>query len=158
MNLSEALLQRLSEWSVVEERQTLLAAVEGSSWSVSVVSDRNESLSCRVWDLTVRRAPAADFALQPWADGVCKKATGLLEGLRVVEVDAPNHQALLRSEQPTSKGARLAYYEVLLHGSGEASLRRFEAPREPGSRREQVAFALTHEVLAKVAADLIPCQ
>jgi hypothetical protein len=84
---------------------------------------------------------------------VALRATGLLEPLRVIEVDAGRNEAVLRSTAPARKGERVAYYEVRLYGLDRAVVHRFTAERTQ-SGREQVAFALTHEVLAKLAGDI----
>ncbi|HZT83072.1 MAG TPA: hypothetical protein VFA26_22780, partial [Gemmataceae bacterium] len=70
-----------------------------------------------------------------------------------VEVDAARNEALLRSVEPTRRGDDAFYSELLLRGTRAAELRRYRAAR-PDARREQVAFALTHEALAKVVGDL----
>ena len=76
-----------------------------------------------------------------------------MEDLKLHEVDTGRNEAVLRSEAPSKKGEKLAYYEVILHGVGRAVVRRFNAGKaKPG--REQVAFALTHEVLAHLAEDI----
>jgi hypothetical protein len=124
---------------------------------VTLTADRADQLGCLVWELELRKnVPAAsDFAaLQAWAARVAERATGLLELLKVVEVDAARAEALLRSESPVSRGEQVKYYEVVLAGSGNALLRRYQAPRQGTGKREQVAFALTHEALAKLAFDL----
>ena len=76
-----------------------------------------------------------------------------MEPLKVYEVDEARNEAMLRSDEPTAQGEALAYYEVRLHGltapSSAASPRR---KAKPG--REQVAFAITHETLAKLAGDI----
>jgi len=77
-----------------------------------------------------------------------------MEPLAVLEVDVMRNEALLRSDTPAERADKLFYYECLLSGTGPATLRRHQNTRLPGSWREQVAFALTHEALAKVAADL----
>ena len=79
--------------------------------------------------------------------------TGRVEPLRLLEVDDARGEAVLRSESPAKKGEHLAYYEVRLSGLDRATVRRFTASRA-ASGREQVAFALTHEVLAKLAGDI----
>jgi hypothetical protein len=48
----------------------------------------------------------------------------------------------------------VAYYEVLLAGTTGATIRRFQGSRLGQNRRQQVAFAVTHEVLADLVADL----
>ena len=93
-------------------------------------------------------------ALRSWAERVAGRATGLLEPLRLVEVDGARDEALLRSEQPARRDEQLHYYEVVLRGRGEADVRRYQASHQPGSRREQVPFALTHEAVATLASDL----
>ena len=76
-----------------------------------------------------------------------------MEDLKVYEIDPLANEAVLRSDAPSSRGEKLAYYEVKLHGVGHAVFRRFTASKaKPG--REQVAFALTHEVLAHLAEDI----
>lgn len=154
MTLTEKLLAKLSEWTPQGTgRHALTTAAPG--WAVALSADRAESLSCLVWELTLTRTgPAADgFTLRAWAEGVAARVTGLLEPLRLLEVDEARGEALLRSDAPAQKGARVAYYEVRLYGTDRATVRRFAADRTQ-SGREQVSFALTHEVLAKLAGDV----
>jgi hypothetical protein len=154
MSLDETLLQKLAKWRPAS-RHTLEVAAAAAGWRVSVTADRCDELGCLAWELTVRptTAPAHPVAVRPWAERVAARATGLLENLKVVEIDAPRGLAQLRSEGPARKGDDLFYYELLLGGDGHASVRRYHATRA-GSRREQVAFALTHEALAKLVRDL----
>jgi hypothetical protein len=157
MNRNEALLERLSNWRPPEGRQWLHVADQATGWGVALTVDRADQLGCMVWELALRKsAPAASDAesLGSWAHRVADRATGLLESLEVVEVDATRGEALLRSETPPGRGETIQYYEVFLAAAGSASLRRFSAPRTGPGKREQVAFALTHEALAKLAADL----
>jgi hypothetical protein len=158
MTLAETVLRKLAEWRPAGSGRHVVAVPDaGSGWAVSVTADRCDALGCLVWELDVRRTglgSSGAAALEARAKRVAQRVTGLLETLKVVEVDAERNEALLRSTEPSPRGDRVAYYEALLQGTGRAVVRRFEAPREPGDRREQVAFALTHEVLAKLAADL----
>ena len=157
MTRTESLLPKLSEWKPAGlGRHSLAAALPESGWAVQLTADKADSLSCLVWELTLTRAgdAPAGFALKEWAEGVARRATGLLEPLRLLEVDDARGEALLRSDAPAPKGERLAYYEVNLFAAGRAVVRRFLASRAE-SGREQVAFALTHEVLAKLADDVI---
>ena len=70
------------------------------------------------------------------------------------EVDDHQQEAILRSDDPTVKGDDRLYYEVHLRGLSHATVRRFKGSRAASTRREQVAFALTHEVLAKLVEDI----
>src|SRR5262249_30387861 len=121
--------------------------------SAALAADRCDEVGCLLWEVPLRRpagAPAGDP--RAWAGRLTARVTGLLEPLRLVEVDEARNEALLRSEEPGRKGGDQFYYEVLLRGARAAELRRYRAAR-PDARREQVAFALTHEALAKLALD-----
>jgi len=154
MTLENTLQKRLAEWKPPGGRHDLVATDEKSGWSVTLTADKNDVLGCLVWEMAVRRqGPAAEGGLRGWADRIVDRVTGLLEPLRVVEVDSERNEALLRSDNPVQKSDKLFYYEVLLKSTTQATIRRFQANHD-GSKRTQVAFALTHEALAKFAADL----
>jgi hypothetical protein len=155
MTLGETLLQRLADWRP-QGRQTLTAAPEGAGWTVAVTADRSDEVGCLLWELTLRRTtpPTACWSVQAWAERAASRVTGLLEPLKVYEVDSLRDEALLRSDGPAQRGEALFYYELLLRGSGEAVLRRYQAAHNGQARREQATFALTHEALAKLATDL----
>jgi hypothetical protein len=158
MTLAETVLQKVADWRPSgDKRQALLIPDGGSGWAIEVQADRCDELGCRVWELTLRRnrkTEVASGALQTWADRTARQVTGLLEALRVVEVDPLRNEALLRSATPARRGEMISYFEVLLRGTKSATLRRFRAYQEPSHRREQIAFTLTHESLAKVVTDL----
>jgi hypothetical protein len=157
MTLAETLQGRLAEWHPAGEgRHSWSGNFPEAGWAVGLAADRTDTLGCLVWELTLTRtadAPAG-LTLKGWADGIAARVSGLMEDLKVVEVDDVRHEALLRSDGPTAKGDDRLYYEVHLRGLGHATVRRYKGSRSAGIRREQVAFALTHEVLAKLAADV----
>jgi hypothetical protein len=62
--------------------------------------------------------------------------------------------ALLRSEHPGQLGEDRFYYEALLHSDGSSEIRRYRTPQADQPRRQQVAFTLTHEALAKLVRDM----
>ena len=155
MTLENTVLEKLAEWHPPAGRHTLTVPGEGTGWSLAVTADRSDVLGCLVWELDMRRtgeAPSGEN-LRGWADRIAGRVVGLLEPLKVHEIDAERNEALLRSAAPLQRGDNLFYYEVLLHGTAAATVRRYQASHS-GSRREQVAFALTHEALAKIATDL----
>jgi hypothetical protein len=129
-----------------------MAVDEIAGWSVHVTADRRDKWSTVAWEIILRRATSGGD-VGAWAQRVAEKTNGLLEALHVVEVDAPNRQALLRSEPPTEQGEKIAYYEVVLRETPSALVRRFEGTHTSG-KRDQVPFVLTNEVLAKFIADL----
>jgi len=157
MTLDETVLRKLTDWHPVRgSRQTLAVPDEGSGWAVSLVVDRHDELSSAFWEVNLQRvAPArGEVTLEGWANGVASRVTGLLEPLRVLEIDAQRNEALLRSNEPTRRSADLFYYEVLLKGTQAASVRRYQG-NPGGGRREQVPFVLTHEAVAKLVGDLL---
>jgi len=158
MTLDAVVLGRLAEWRPDRGRQTLNVPDEGAGWAVCVTADRADELGCLAWELAVRRSePLAGGdaqALRAWGDRIAARARGLLETLKVVEVDAERDEAILRSDTPAAKGEDRFYYEVHLKGAGSASVRRYQGSLAGTGKREQIAFALTHEALARLAADL----
>jgi hypothetical protein len=156
MTLDETVLRKLADWQPSRgSRQTLAVPDEGSGWAVSFAVDRHDELGSALWEFSLQRiAPTpSGVTLESWAHGVAKRVTGLLEPLRVLEIDAQRNEALLRSNEPSRRSADLFYYEVLLKGTQAANVRRYQAS-PGGGRRQQLSFVLTHEALAKFVRDL----
>ncbi len=155
MNLDDTLLEKLANWRPDGGRRTLTVPAESAGWTVALTADRSDELGCLLWEMSLyRTAPRPAQTLQAWADRVAIRVSGLLESLKVVEVDVLRNEALLRSQEPSCRGEDQFYYEALLQGTSNALIRRYRASRPDGTRREQITFALTHEALAKLAADL----
>src|SRR5262245_54202538 len=101
--LDEALLSRLAEWRPAGPGPHSLAApLAPAGWALTLTADRADTLGCLVTELTVAR-PAGDqpvtaAALTQWAVRTVGRVTGLLEPLKLVEVDAHRSEAQLRSE------------------------------------------------------------
>jgi hypothetical protein len=156
MSLDVILLQKLAKWRPDTTRQTLDIADPAGGWSAAVTAECVDVVGCRLWELALRRTgPTPSVDLRTRAEAICQRVTGLLEPLRLLEVDGARNVALLRSEQPGQHGEDRLYYEVTLEADGAANVRRYQAPRRDEPRRQQVAFTLTHEVLAKLVRDLI---
>ena len=155
MSLDARLLENLANWRPDSGRQTLEVSDAKGDWRVAVTADCVDVVGCRLWEVSLLRcaeAPAID--LKDRAEEICARVTGLLEPLRVVEVDGEQHLALLRSEQPGQVGEDRFYYEVRLDGQGGCVVRRYQTPHATEPRRQQVTFTLTHEALAKLVRDL----
>ncbi|MCI0461530.1 MAG: hypothetical protein L0Z62_31660 [Gemmataceae bacterium] len=151
MTLENTLLAKLAEWRPAAGRQTLTVADPASGWTALVTADRTDVVGCLTWEVALRRDASASGgpqSLRAWAEWAAH-AAGLLEPLKVHEIDSERNEALLRSAGPTQRGEQVFYYEVLLRGTTEAVLRRYQAAPSGPERRKQVAFALTHESLAK---------
>ncbi len=157
MTLDEILCQKLASWRPPEGRHELTLSEEVPGWALTLTADRCDEVGCLVWQLNLRRAagaPARGLALQDWAHAIAGRVTGLLEPLKVIEVDAVQNEALLRSGTATQRGNKLYYYEVLLRGTSEAQVCRYQAKQNNTGPRDQVPFALTHEALVKFTADM----
>jgi hypothetical protein len=126
-----------------------------AGWTVRIAADKTDSLSTLVWEMTLIRStePPANLTLNAWANAIAHRTSGLLEPLTLHEVDETRQEALLRSQAPAVRGEALSYYEVRLTGLTTAVVRRYTASKTD-SGRSQVAYALTHEVLAKLAGDI----
>src|SRR4051812_31912745 len=93
MTLENTLLQKLSRWRFPEgARQTLNA--EDAGWAVAVDAECADTVGCRVWEVGLSRpTPRADD-LTARAGRVAERVTGLLEPLKLLEVDAGKGTAL----------------------------------------------------------------
>jgi hypothetical protein len=157
MTLEETVHQKVSNWRPSSEgRHSLAIKDEASGWRVRLTADRQDELSCTLWELSLERPsanPGNVQVLQAWADGIAKRMVGHFEPLQIIEIDCERVEGLLRSKAPTRRQDEAVYFELILKGDREAQLRRYRAA-VPGDRREQIPFTLTHEALAKLATDI----
>jgi hypothetical protein len=156
MTLAENLLPKLSDWRPPGDgRHSWAGAFPAAGWTVQLAADKTDTLSCLVWEFTLTRTAEAPqgLTLKAWAARLADHVTGLLEPLKLHEVDETRQDAILRSENPAKKGEALSYYEIRLSALTTAVVRRYTASKTVCGR-DQVAFALTHESLAKLAGDI----
>ncbi len=155
MTLAESLEPRLSTWKPAT-RETWEGAFDEAGWAVTLTADHNDVVGTRAWDLTLARTSDAPAGLttKAWAETIAARASGLMERIKLVEVDTTRDEAILRSDTPTEKGDRVSYYEIHLHSTDKAAVRRYTADRKAGTKREQVSFAVTHEALMKLVDDI----
>jgi hypothetical protein len=134
-------------------RHTVLFHLEGSAIELDL--DQVDNLACALHRVQVVPAAPGSADLAKRSQLIAARVTGLLEPLRVVEVDMPLGKAQLRSQSPSlTEGDARAYYELLLEASGRATLRRFLAQAD-STHREPIPFTLTREALAKLLCDLV---
>jgi hypothetical protein len=149
MTPSEMLLQKLANAPGQTGRQTVTVTA-ANGWTVELSAEHVDVVGCKLQELAVKRN--APVELKPWSESVAKRVTGLLEPLKLLELEASQGTALLRSETPAKRGETRAYYEVTLRQQGEATLRRYQATMT--GKREQIPFTLTHDALGKLVDDL----
>lgn len=154
--IADLLLAKLDAWRPDAGRHSCRVIDPTADWNATLTSERNDSLSTLLWELAVDR-PAGTGSANPaaWAKRLAENATGLLEPLRVLEVDTTQGEAVLRSVKPSRRGDALFYYELHLYGEHQAVLRRFESSLTVATRRKQIPYVLTHEALGKLIDDLV---
>lgn len=154
---TEPLLRKLANHRP-EGRSSFAYDDPESGWSVRMTTEAADALSVQLWDVSVSRpapqAPLPAAAVHEAAQRVADRVTGLMEPLRLLEVDAERGEAVLRSDSPTVRKDRRAHYELKIAGTHRGELRRHQAGVEPAAKREQVPFTLTKEVLSKYLEDL----
>jgi hypothetical protein len=128
----------------------------GIDLAVDVTSVDSMSCSCREIRMRVPslNGAAADV-LKKWAQDLCARITYLMEPLGPLEIDSEGRQVLIRSKSPDKRDAATTFYEVLLQsqGAGVFTLRRYR--RADAGPREHVELRTTHELLEKLADDLV---
>ncbi|HMP03866.1 MAG TPA: hypothetical protein PKC45_15340 [Gemmatales bacterium] len=129
------------------------AHVAGPGFSCELDLERADDLACALLRLRVVPAQPPTASLRDRSQTLAGRVTGLLEPLQVIEVDAGQGAAQLRSQSPAARGDDRAYYELMLEGDGRATLRRYlghaDAPRSP------TPFTITRDALAKLITDLV---
>jgi len=158
MTPSDRLLNDLTEWRPAGAGPHSFGHNLDSGWTMAVTAEAADTVGCRLTELAVARSvpeePATAADLKRWAGRIAARATGLLESLKLIEVDAGRSEAVLRSETPVRRGKSVEYYEVLLRGQQAATLKRYKAPQSESGKRRTMPFALTYEAVAKLADDL----
>jgi hypothetical protein len=158
MTQNDLLLNNLTDWRPAGTGPHSFGHALDSGWTVAVTADAADTVGCRLTELAVARPapakPATAADLKRWAGRTVARTTGLLEPLKLIEIDPTRSEAVLRSETPAVRGASVEYYELLLRGRQAATLKRYKAPRTGAGRRRGIPFALTHEAIAKLAGDL----
>jgi hypothetical protein len=154
MTLAETLSSKLAEWRPSAPGQSKVSEADpATGWSASLTVEKADALSCQLSELAVSRS-SGRYETKTWAESLTRRVKGLLEPLRVVEIDAQRDEAVLRSDAPTVRNDRRAHYELRLRGGNSATLTRFTAATAPAAKREPANFTLTHEVIAKLVDDL----
>jgi hypothetical protein len=158
MKLSEKLLNKLAE-DAPQGRHLVSVSDEGAKgWTATLTVDRADSVGCVIWELALQSRAAKTWdvkALTTRAEGIADSVTGLLEPLKLIEVDALRLEALLRSDAPLTRGDDLFYYEAKLQPRNTIMVRRYRGSHAAGDKRDQVPFTLTHDAIGKLVDDMV---
>lgn len=152
MTLANILRQKLSEAPAAHERHDFTVADEASGWTLYLTAEHRDAWTTVAWEMSLRRAKSGG-GMATWGERIARRSSGLLEPLTVVEVDAAQSRALVRSGPPTTCGDKVSYYELVLDGTSSALVRRYEGSHV-AAKRTQVPFVLTNEVLVKLVDDV----
>jgi hypothetical protein len=159
MTLAEALLPKLASWRPAGEGpHGISVSLPEHGWTVQLTAERVDTVGILLVEVEATRdthVSEDQAALESHVRRAAGRATGLLEPLRLVEMDRVHHVALLRSDAPPQRGDSVSYYEVKFLGRNRVTLTRFQARKGSPAQRKAVPFALTHEALAKVVDDLL---
>ncbi len=153
MSLSKQLRQNLTD-----PAQGSGGAVTAASgpWQATANTPHRDKIGAEITELTVERATPGPGSVKSWADSFAGSNTGLLEPLKVQEVDAGRDQALIRSSPPSKQDGATDYYEVKLHGTQKASVKRYRSAES--GKRDDIPFTLTHEGIGKLVDGLTQSQ
>jgi len=151
--LDEILLEKLANWRPDTANPTLDVIDTPGNWRVTVEPQAVDRIGADLHRLTVRPVNAVPRgSLRDQAERLAHQVTGLLEPLRLVEIDEPLAVAQLRSVSPAPHANGVRYYEVERHADGTTHLGRFET--HPGEgKRQSIPFSLTQEALGKIVRD-----
>ena len=128
-----------------------------AGWDITFHADRQDTMSCSLMELTLARDGQIPEGLRAWAARLADGVTGLLEPLRLVEIDERLGKAVLRSEAPVQRDGKALYYELILERTQRtsATLRRYAGDLVGAGSRLEVPFVLTHDAVVKLACDIV---
>jgi hypothetical protein len=156
MNLSQKIAAALDDVGTNVASPTTVSVDDGlARVSLALELTSPVGVRCHNMEMTIPASEPRSLAnLREWANRFVAKATYLMEPLAVVEADASAGEVLVRSNGPTSRGGRRAFYEARFTSSGDFRLSRVSFD-EVTRRRDPEAFSLTREALERVVDDLV---
>ena len=142
---------QLISWPSTDRQQIELPVAGGTLKAVVSAAD---GIGCAVecLQLCVVHAQRDIKAIRALGQKLAEQIRYLVEPLALIEVDAQQAQAQVRSDPPTQQQGQAAYYELLVSPHG-LRLERYTAAR--GADREKTPMHLTRELLRRLAADFI---
>jgi hypothetical protein len=152
--IAESLIQ-LKGYSSVSPRTATWRDERGLELSADFTAVDTLGCACRELRAAATSLNDAGFAAAAaWGEALSQRVTYLLERIGPLELDSAAQTVLVRSVPPTRLADKTSYYEIQIQAPGRLSLRRYE--RAPGTEsRRQVDIHLTHEVLQRLACDIV---
>ncbi|WP_020473308.1 hypothetical protein [Zavarzinella formosa] len=155
MKTAETLQRKLADGTNLKANNGRVSFEAGqSTWTLTADSESLDGIGGRFRNLRLdRTAGTPNTPLNIRAATIAGRLTGMLESIRLVEVDQGRQVAQLRSSQPTVRGTTRQYYELLMEGGDSITLERFQSDAGT-NKREQIPFTLTYDALDKLLHDL----
>ena len=155
MKTADNLLPKLADGEVLKAGQGRVAFETGTSrWTLSYDSDGLDGIGGRFRQLRLdRNAGTSTQPLDVRGAVTAQRLTGLLESIKLVEVDHVRQVAQLRSASPAVRGTARQYYELQIQGADSITLQRYQFDSGAGAR-QAIPFSLTYDALAKLVDDL----
>jgi hypothetical protein len=156
MSLSRKIADALDDQGGTVVTPTVLHAEDGP-FQMTIRYDLASPVGLRCQSLDFVAASAANRSLdelRAWAQRLASRASYLMEPLKFVEADALANEVLLRSDGPTPRQGRRAFYELRIQSPGTVRLSRVSFD-ETSRRREPESFQLTREALERLVDDLV---
>lgn len=121
-------------------------------WKLQATTERLDDIGGRFTELRFSRVgDTTTDDLPNRAQQIANCVTGLLEPLRLIEVDGDQRVAQLRSAKPLQSDSGRQYDEMLVQPD-QMNFKRYHVNPEQG--REAIPFTLTYEALAKFVDDV----
>jgi len=115
----------------------------------------SELLALKVTGKELSSLLASRDKLEEFADSCCQRITYLPENFRIVELDAQNRQAQIRSYPPYTTQSKRIYFEIVLNAlEGSLRLSRKSWERSTNAINE-ISFVLPDELCIRLISDLI---
>jgi hypothetical protein len=124
-------------------------------WQATASTAHRDKIGAEINELTVERATSGPGNVKGWADNFADRSHGLLEPLKVIEVDNGRDEAMIRSSPPKKADGNTDYYEVKMQATEKASVKRY---RHDGGGRQEIPFTLTHDGIRQLVDDLTGSQ
>ncbi|MCX7664670.1 MAG: hypothetical protein N2112_03905 [Gemmataceae bacterium] len=151
----KTLQQNLSNWNPQGEGPHEATFPLADSWRIHLVVHKVESLASSIQRLTFVREPQIQGNLSRFATTLTQSLHGWLDKIQVIECDPNLNHAVLRSEITQTQNASIRYYEIRLFGTNQVQLECYVFDRATDSKREQVSFTWTHEMITKLAEEIV---
>jgi len=151
------MLDHLTNWKPTGPEPYGLSIDLGSNLRADLEAAQTDVFSVLLTHLAIAAGPTRECTAAELTDraiAMADRVGGLVEPLKVYEVDAGPSKALLRSATPVERGGRLHYFELALTGLHGAQLRRYQVAKS-GGPRSAVSFPITHEAIANVIAQIV---